>query len=78
MEEEVLSDENSIKDGSYNKLGKSSKVDNQTHSYKETITVTDTDMDRSVPITAKKSIPMINLNTEFTQGGRNGPLTDKS
>jgi hypothetical protein len=80
MEEEVLSDENSIKDGSYNILGKSSKeIDNQNESYKETITVTDTDMDRSVPITAKKkSIPMINLNTEFTQGGYNGPLTDKS
>ena len=65
MEEEVLSDENSIKDGSYNILGKSSnRVDNQNESYKETITVTDTDQDRSVPINGKKkSIPMIHLNT---------------
>ena len=64
MEEEVLSDENSIKDGSYNILGKSSKIDNQNESYKETITVTDTDKDRSVPLNAKKkSIPIIHLNT---------------
>jgi hypothetical protein len=54
MEEEVLSDENSIKDGSYNLLNaKSSKLDN---SYKETITVTDTDNDKSVPGN-KRQIP---------------------
>jgi len=55
MEEEVLSDENSIKDGSYNILGtKSSRLDNKNESFKETITVTDTDNDRSVPIGSKR------------------------
>ena len=59
MEEEVLSDENSIKDGSYNILNaKSSKIDN---SYKETITITDTDNDKSVPGGSKRKIPTINM-----------------
>ena len=53
MEEEVLSDENTNKDGSYNILqNKSSRIDNKDESYKETITITDTDMDKSVPMNA--------------------------
>lgn len=53
MEEEVLSDENTntIKNSSNNigKPLKSSIIDNQNESYKETITITDTDADKSVP-----------------------------
>ena len=51
MEEEVLSDENSIKDGSYNKPGKSSVINKPEESFKGTITVTDTDADKSIPNT---------------------------
>jgi hypothetical protein len=75
MEEEVLSEENSsiLKES---KKDKSSKI---LESHKDTITITDTDMDNSVPFTAtKKSIPVINLNTEVRQGSRNDPLTDRS
>jgi len=79
MEEEVLSDENTYNDVSNNRKPlESSKVE---ESYKETITVTDTDMDldRSVPAKQGGNIPVIALNTEIRQSNpRMDHLTDRS
>lgn len=52
MEEEVLSDENSVVNSNLKK-NKSSKVDKPEESFKETITVTDTEVNKSVNVTQR-------------------------
>ena len=78
MEEEPLSDENSIKDGSYNILStkNKSKMDvTNNESLKETITITDTDNNNSSIPNSRMTKPNNPVIGTLGKSSRNDPLS---